>query len=168
IEWPAGPGSCKHLSGALLAHRTGVPMSQVPYRGSGPATLDLLGGRVRACFATMPTMLEQVRGDKVKLLAMTSRERSPLFPSVPTLQESGVKDFDIKTWWGVLGPAGLPEPVVNKLNATANKVAKGQLISNRLKQEGANVVTGTPGEFGQMLEQELAVWKSVVDTIPKS
>lgn len=164
----AGPGSINHLSGALFTQRTGVTMSHVPYRGSGPATLDLIAGRVQAFFATMPTMLEQVRGGKVKLLAMTSKERSPLFPSVPTLQESGVKDFDIKTWWGVLGPAGLPEPVVNRLNATANKVVKGQLISNRLKQEGANVVTGTPGEFGQMLEQELAVWKSVVDTIPKS
>jgi len=164
----AGPGSINHLSGALFTQRAGVTMSHVPYRGSGPATLDLIAGRVQAFFATMPTMLEQVKADKVTLLAMTSDKRSPLFPEVPTLQESGVKDFDIKTWWGVLGPAGLPEPVVQKLNAAANKIAQGQLISNRLKHEGANVVTGTPGDFGKMLKQELTMWRSVVDTIPKS
>ncbi len=164
----AGPGSINHLSGAYFTQRSGVSMSHVPYRGSGPATLDLIAGRVQAFFATMPTMLEQVKSDKVTLLAMTSKDRPPLFPDVPTLQESGVKDFDIKTWWGVLGPADLPRPIVEKLNKASNQIAKGQLISNRLKNEGANVVTGTPEEFGQMLDHELAIWRSVVDTIPKS
>lgn len=164
----AGPGSINHLSGALFTQRSGVSMSHVPYRGSGPATLDLIAGRVQAFFATMPTMLEQVKGDKVTLLAMTSKERSSLFPSVPTLQEAGVNGYDIKTWWGVLGPSDLPKPIVEKLNLASNEIAKGELISHRLRHEGAEVVTGTPEDFGQMLKQELTMWQSVVDTIPKS
>ena len=163
----AGPGSINHLSGALFTQRTGVEMSHVPYRGSGPAALDLMAGRVQVFFSTMPTMLEQVKANKVKLLALTSKTRSPLFPEVPTLQESGVKDFDINTWWGVLGPADLPEPVVQKLNEAANKVATGRLISNRLTQEGATVKVGPPAQFAKMLAQELAMWRSVVDTIPQ-
>lgn len=164
----AGPGSINHLSGALFTQRSGVSMSHVPYRGSGPATLDLIAGRVQAFFATMPTMLEQVKGEKVKLLALTSKERSSLFPSVPTLEEAGVKGYDIKTWWGVLGPSDLPKSIVDKLNLATNEIAKDQLISDRLKHEGAEVVTGTPEDFGQMLKQELTMWRSVVDTIPKS
>src|ERR1700687_2231106 len=100
----AGPGSINHLSGELFVQRTGARMTHIPYKGSGPATMDLIGGQAQVFFATVPTILGQVKGDKVRLIATTARSRTKLFPNVPTVQESGVKDFHVETWWGIVGP----------------------------------------------------------------
>lgn len=161
----AGPGSINHLSGALFQQTTHTDITHVPYRGSGPATLDLLAGRVQIFFSTMPTMLEQVRSNKVTLLAVTTRDRSSLFPSVPTLHESGVKDFDISTWWGLLAPAGVPDDIVRKLNAAANAITAGPVVSKRLESEGATIFRGSPADFQQKLASELAMWKRVTQSV---
>lgn len=158
----AGPGSINHLSGALFQQKTGAHISHVPYRGSGPATLDLLAGRVQVFFSTMPTMLEQAKAGKVKVLAVTTAERSSLFPNVPTLSESGVKGFDISTWWGVLGPANLPKSIVDKLNAAGNTITRQALVHDRLSSEGATVYSGSAQDFGHKLHTELVMWKQVV------
>jgi tripartite-type tricarboxylate transporter receptor subunit TctC len=137
-------------------------MTHVPYKGSGPATVDLLAGRVQVFFATVPTILSQVRDQRVDLLAVTGKARSPLFPGVPTVAEAGVADFDITTWWGVLAPAGTPADVVGKLNQAINDAAADKLVADRLKHEGAQAISGSPDDFGKALTAELEMWQGVV------
>lgn len=162
----AGPGSINHLSGALFQQRTQLAIEHVPYRGSGPATLDLLAGRVQLFFATMPTMLEHVKAGNVDLLAVTTRKRAKLFPDVPTLEESGVADFDISTWWGILAPAGTPDDIVQKLNQLANDITSRAPISQRLVSEGGDAFHGSPADFQKHLDKEMAMWDKVVGSIP--
>jgi tripartite-type tricarboxylate transporter receptor subunit TctC len=158
----AGNGSINHLSGELFKQKAQAAMTHVPYKGSGPATVDLLAGRVHVFFATVPTILSQVRDQRVDLLAVTSKERSPLFPDTPTLAEAGVDGFDITTWWGVLAPAGTPPEVVAQLNKAIHAATADELVSERLKHEGAQAMTGSPEDFGQALAAELEMWQGVV------
>ncbi len=158
----AGNGSINHLAGELFKQKTNAAMTHVPYKGSGPATVDLLAGRVQVFFATVPTILSQVRDQRVDLLAVTGKTRSPLFPDTPTVAEAGVPDFDITTWWGVLAPAGTPPEIVGKLNQSINDAAADALVSDRLKHEGAQAISGSPDDFGKALAAELEMWQGVV------
>ncbi|GAB1578284.1 tripartite tricarboxylate transporter substrate binding protein [Bordetella petrii] len=158
----AGAGSINHLSGELFKQKAGVQMTHVPYKGSGPATVDLLAGRVQVFFATVPTMLGQVKEGRVQLLAVTSKARSPLFPDTPTMAEAGVPDFDISTWWGILAPAGTPPQVVQRLNTAVNEAAAADLVRQRLTSEGADLYAGPPEDFSRALSAELALWRGVV------
>lgn len=158
----AGQGSINHLSGELFVQRTGARMTHVPYKGSGPATLDLIGGQAQVFFATVPTILGQVKGGKVRLLAATSAKRSPLFPDVPTVQESGVKDFTVETWWGIVGPANLPPEIVATLNQAINAAAGSAEMKKRFESEGADPFVGKPGDLGAQLARELEGWRRVV------
>lgn len=158
----AGNGSINHLAGELFKQKTQAVMTHVPYKGSGPATVDLLAGRVQVFFATVPTILSQVRDQRVDLLAVTGKARSPLFPDTPTVAEAGVADFDITTWWGVLAPAGTPPEVVGRLNQAINAAASDTLVRDRLKHEGAQAISGSPEDFGQALSAELEMWRGVV------
>ena len=137
-------------------------MTHVPYKGSGPATLDLLAGRVQIFFATIPTMLQYVETGRVTLLAVTSEKRSPLFPNIPTVSESGVPSFEISTWWGVVAPAGTPNEVVQKLNQEIQKAANKNPLRGRLVKEGAQIYQSTPSEMKKMLSNELTQWRNVV------
>jgi tripartite-type tricarboxylate transporter receptor subunit TctC len=158
----AGQGSINHLAGELFVQRTGAKMTHIPYKGSGPATLDLIGGNAQVFFATVPTILGQVKGDKVRLIASTSSARTRLFPSTPTLEESGVKGYSVETWWGVVAPAGLPADVVRTLNRAINDAAASEEIRKRFENEGADAFTGTPVEFAAALRDELEGWRKVV------
>ena len=158
----AGAGSINHLSGELFKQKAKVDMTHVPYKGSGPATVDLLAGRVQVFFATVPTILGQVKDNRVKLLAVTSKERSRLFPDTPTMAEAGVPDFDISTWWGVLAPAGTPQAVIDTLNAAVNAAAGDELVRRRLTEEGADLHTGKPADFARTLSSEMTLWRGVV------
>ena len=158
----AGPGSINHLSGALFSQRTDTKMTHIPYKGSGPATMDLIGGQAQVFFATVPTILGQVKGDKVRLIATTARTRTKLFPNVPTVQESGVKDFHVETWWGIVGPAGLPPEIVGALNKAINASATGEEMKKRFESEGADPHTGPPGDLAAVLKDELEGWRKVV------
>jgi tripartite-type tricarboxylate transporter receptor subunit TctC len=158
----SGTGSVTHLAGELFRQRTGANLTHVPYKGSGPATVDFLAGRTHAFFATMPTMLQHVKAGTVDLLAVTGAKRSALFPTVPTVAEAGIAKYDITTWWGIVAPAGTPEPIVKKLNALINEAAAKDPIKGRLTNEGAEAYRATPGEFRSMLASEYAMWKEVV------
>jgi tripartite-type tricarboxylate transporter receptor subunit TctC len=160
----AGNGSINHLAGELFRQRSGLNMTHVPYKGSGPATVDLLAGRVQLFFATVPTILTHVQSNRVDLLAVTGTKRSPLFPEVPTMAEAGVPNFNITTWWGVLAPARTPVALVNQLNQAINEVAAADLVRNRLVHEGADPISGSPADFKRALSSELALWKGVVKT----
>ena len=157
----AGNGSINHLAGELFRQLSGLSLTHIPYKGSGPATIDLLAGRVQLFFATVPTILPYVRDQRVELLAVTSAKRSPLFPNTPTMAESGYKDFDISTWWGVLAPAKTPKVIVDKLNHAIHEAAARDPVHARLQQEGAQAVSGTPEEFAQALSRELVQWRGV-------
>ncbi|SAI35115.1 putattive exported protein [Bordetella ansorpii] len=158
----AGAGSINHLSGELFKQKAKVDMTHVPYKGSGPATVDLLAGRVQVFFATVPTILGQVKDKRVKLLAVTSKERSRLFPDTPTMAEAGVPDFDISTWWGVLAPAGTPQAVIDTLNTAVNAAAGDELVRRRLTEEGADLYAGKPADFARTLSSEMTLWRGVV------
>ncbi len=158
----AGLGSINHLSGELFKQKTNIPMTHIPYKGSGPATLDLLAGRVQIFFATMPTMLQYVETNRVTLLAMTSEKRSPLFPNTPTVIESGIPGFEISTWWGVVAPAGTPASIVQSLNQEIQKAASKDPLKGRLLKEGAQLYQTTPAQMQKLLSNELQQWRSVV------
>ena len=158
----AGLGSINHLSGELFKQKTQIPMTHIPYKGSGPATLDLLAGRVQVFFATMPTMLQYVESGRVTLLAMTSENRSPLFPNTPTVIESGLPRFEISTWWGIVAPAGTPPAIVQTLNLEITKAASKDPIKGRLLKEGAQIYQTTPTQMQKILNNELQQWRNVV------
>ncbi len=157
----AGNGSINHLSGELFRQDSGLNLTHIPYKGSGPATIDLLAGRVQLFFATVPTILPYVRDQRVELLAVTSAQRSALFPNTPTMIESGYKDFDISTWWGVLAPAKTPKAVLEKLNLAIREVAARDPMRTRLMHEGAEAVSGSPEVFAHALSRELVQWRAV-------
>ena len=158
----AGLGSINHLSGELFKQKTQIPMTHIPYKGSGPATLDLLAGRVQVFFATMPTMLQYVESGRVTLLAMTSEKRSPLFPNVPTVSEAGIPGFEISTWWGIVAPAGTSPAIIQTLNQEIQKAASKDPLRGRLLKEGAQLYQTTPVQMQKLLSQELMQWRNVV------
>jgi tripartite-type tricarboxylate transporter receptor subunit TctC len=158
----AGQGSINHLAGVLFAQRTGATMTHIPYKGSGPATMDLIGGQAQVFFATVPTILGQVKGGKVRLIATTSAARSKLFPEVPTVQESGVKGFVVETWWGIVGPPGMPADVVRALNRAINDSAATAEMKKRFETEGAEPFSGAPSDLAAVLRDELEGWRRVV------
>ena len=158
----AGLGSINHLSAELFKQKTNISMTHIPYKGSGPASLDLLAGRVQVFFATMPTMLQYVETNRVTLLAMTSEKRSPLFPNIPTVSESGIPGFEISTWWGIVAPAGTPPAIVQKLNQEIQKAASKDPLKGRLLKEGAQLYQTTPSQMQKLLSNELQQWRSVV------
>ena len=157
----SGTGSVTHLAGELFKQKTGANLTHVPYKGSGPATVDFLAGRTHVFFATMPTMLQHVKAGNVELVAVTSAKRSPLFPDVPTVAEAGIPNFGITTWWGLVAPAGTSEPIVARLNKLINEGAAKEPLKGRLVSEGAQAYSATPAQFGSMLANELSLWKDV-------
>jgi tripartite-type tricarboxylate transporter receptor subunit TctC len=157
----AGEGSINHLAGEMFRQKAGLSMTHVPFKGSGPATVELLAGRIDLFFATVPTILPHVREGKVPVLAVTSAKRSPLFPDVPTMAEAGVPGFEVGTWWGILAPAQTPPAIVEKLNRVVNEAAAAEPVKGRLQHEGAEPLRLTPAGFGQELARELASWRAV-------
>ena len=158
----SGPGSINHLSGELFKQKTGAKLTHIPYKGSGPATIDLLAGRVQVFFATIPTILPYVESDRVNVLAITSEKRSPLFPSIPTAIEAGIPDFNISTWWGIVAPPGTPNAIVKQLNEAVNYAANKDPLKARLAKEGALAYKLSPSDFQKMLNNELKMWQNVV------
>ncbi len=157
----AGNGSINHLAGEMFRQRAGLELTHVPFKGSGPATVELLAGRVDLFFATVPTILAQVREGKLPLLAVTSARRSPLFPDTPTVAEAGLPGFEAGTWWGVLAPGKTPKAIVDALNRAVNEAAAAEPMPGRLEHEGASALRLTPAAFGEELRKELALWRGI-------
>jgi tripartite-type tricarboxylate transporter receptor subunit TctC len=162
----AGEGSINHLAGELLRQKTGLSMTHVPFKGSGPATLELLAGRVDVFVATVPTILTHVKEGRLPVLAVTGAKRSPLFPDVPTLAQVGVSGFEVTTWWGLLAPAQTPAPVVERLNRVIQEAAASDPIQARLSREGAESLQMSPQAFGKLLFQELDNWRGIAASHP--
>ena len=156
----AGPGSINHLAGEYFSQMAGIEMTHVPYKGSGPATLDFLAGRTQVFFATVPTIRAHVRDGKVNLLAVTSATRASMYPDTPTVIESGLPKYEVSTWWGVSAPAGMPSNAIAALNQAINEVSP--QIKDRFVNEGATLVSESPAFFGEMIARELTAWSQVM------
>lgn len=158
----AGSGTVVHLAGELFKSMSKVDLVHVPYKGSGPALTDLLGGQVQIMFANMPGTLQHVRAGKLRVLAVTSEKRSSVLPEVPTLAEAGVPGYQAATWFGVLAPAGTPVNVIARLNAEIGKVLGATELVEHLRNEGAEVTGGTPAGFRAFLQADIERWSKVV------
>ena len=157
----SGNGSSGHLAGELFKTMTGVNMTHIPYRGNGVAFTDLIAGQVDTMFANKPGSLPYVKMGKLKAIAITSRKRDPALPDLPTVAEF-VAGFEASTWWGVLGPAGLPKDIVEKLNATIAKIVATNDVKERLATLGADPASTTPDEFMNLIRLELPKYGKIV------
>jgi tripartite-type tricarboxylate transporter receptor subunit TctC len=158
----AGNGSSNHLSGELLRSTAGIQINHIPYKGSAPALVDLLGGRLTMMFDTIAQETQNISGGKVRALAVTGPKRSPLLPDVPTAQEAGLKDFDVTIWYGVLAPAATPAPVVDRLNREIVAIMSTDDMKQLMQSEGAEAHPTSPAEFAALIRRDLAKWAPVV------
>jgi tripartite-type tricarboxylate transporter receptor subunit TctC len=157
-----GNGTLSHLTMELFRMNTGIKVLHVPYKGSGPATTDLLAGEMHLMFHILPLSVPFVRSAKLRAIAATTADRSPLLPDVPTMLQSGLKDFEVTTWYGILGPAGLPRDVVTRLNTALGAAVKNPVNAKRLTDNGLDPSHGTPEALAQTVAGELARWAKVV------
>ena len=160
----AGPGSSNHLTMELLKLQAGVDLLHVPYKGSAPAQLDLLGGRVQVMFDNTPNVLQQIRAGKLRALAVTTPRRFALLPELPTVAGSapGLADFDVSVWFGVLAPAATPRPVIDALNREINRILLLPDVLALLKNQGVEPIGGSPEQFGLHIRSQMAKWAPVV------
>jgi tripartite-type tricarboxylate transporter receptor subunit TctC len=157
----SGPGSINQISAELIALSAGVKFLHVPYKGGAPGLNDLLGGHVDLYVSSLPQVLPLARSGQAKALAVTSAKRTALLPDVPTLEESGISGIDLWSWWGIVGPAGMPANVVNALNSEIGKVLTSPELSTFLSSEGAEAETMTPQRFGDLMRLETERWIKV-------
>jgi tripartite-type tricarboxylate transporter receptor subunit TctC len=161
----AGNGSSNHLSGEVLKHLTGAPMTHVPYRGSAPALTDVLGGNITFMFDILVTLQPHIQAGRVRALAVTSDKRSPFAPDIPTIGESGVKGFSdagSDLWFGIVGPAGLSKPVVEKLNAKLIEAMRAPEVAQRVSAQAFELWTSTPEEFAKVIRVDHEKWGKIV------
>ncbi|EJO29994.1 Bug family tripartite tricarboxylate transporter substrate binding protein [Achromobacter marplatensis] len=158
----AGPGTSQHMAGELFQVVTGTRLMHVPYRGSGPAITDLLGGQIDMVIETLPALLPQVASGKIRLLGVTTATRATALPDLPTLMEQGVKDYSVATAYALLAPAGTPPAVVDKLSAGMQKAAAMASVQQAALKLGADAVATSPADTSRVLKQEVARWADVV------
>jgi tripartite-type tricarboxylate transporter receptor subunit TctC len=158
----AGPGSPQHLTAEMFKFMAKVEMAHIPYKGSGPAIVDLIGGQIPFAFESMIPILPHVKSGKLRGLAVTSSTRSPVLPDILTVAESGVPGFESIAWYGVVAPAGTPREIVIKLNAEMVRIANLPDIKQKLMEMGSPPVAGTPDQFGALIKSEIPKWGKVV------
>jgi tripartite-type tricarboxylate transporter receptor subunit TctC len=158
----AGIGSAGHLAVALLEHVAGVKFTQVPYKGGGPSVTATIGGEVQFSIPVMGSAATHVKAGRLKMLAVTSAKRSQAFPEVPTVQEAGVPGYVFEAWFGIFSPAGIPKPILTKLNAAAHKsLAMGDVREQFLRQ-GIEADPSTPAELTRVLREDTAIWEKII------
>ena len=158
----SGNGTSIHLAGELFKSMTGTYMVHFPYKGSGPALLDLVGGTMDLMFDNLPSALPHVKAGKLVALAVTSSERSAALPDVPTVAEAGVKGFEATSWFGLLAPAGTPADIVQRIQQESAKALASPALKERLLSQGANPGGTPPAEFGRFIATETKKWAAVV------
>ena len=157
-----GSGSSNHLSMELFMRMTDTKMTHIPYKGSAPATLAMLSGEIDALFDNMPNVLPQLKAGKMKAIAVTGTQRSTLFPSVPTVAESGVAGYEVNVWFGMQLPAGTPKPLVERMNRDIVRILKEPEITKKFRDQGVEVIASTPAAFSQLLQSEVVKWTQVI------
>jgi tripartite-type tricarboxylate transporter receptor subunit TctC len=157
----AGTGSVNHLALELLKARTGVDIVHVPYKGIAPATIDLLSGQIQAITASIPATLPYLSQHRLRVLAVTGPQRSPLLPDVPTWKESGI-DAEVINYWGIVAPAGTPREIVMRLNSEVLRILAQTAVKERLEREGAELIPGPPERLSALMEADLAGWRKLI------
>jgi tripartite-type tricarboxylate transporter receptor subunit TctC len=157
----SGLGSINQIAAELIAAAAGIKLMHVPYRGGAPALNDLLGDHVDLYVSSLPQVLEIVRSGKAKALAVTSSRRTQSLPDVPTLAEAGLSGVDVGSWWGIVAPAGTPQPVIIALNTEINKLLTSEDVKRFLQGEGAEAKAMTPDQFGDLIRSETERWIKV-------
>ena len=157
----SGSGTSVHLSGELFKSLTGCDMLHVPYKGAGPALVDLIGGQVHVLFDNLPSSIGHLRSGRLRALAVTSEQREPTLPSVPTVAET-VPGYEATAWFGIGMPKGTPRDVIDKINAEVNRALADPKMRERLAELGGKPIAGTPEDFGRVIAAETAKWEKVV------
>ncbi|MDB5822564.1 MAG: transporter substrate-binding protein, partial [Herminiimonas sp.] len=157
-----GVGGSAHLATELLRSLTQTELVHIPYKGTGAAISDLVGGQVQLCICTLPSVFPHAKSGRLRALAVTTARRSPSAPDIPTMDEAGIKGYEMSQWYGLLAPAGTPPAVIDRLNAEVGKALKHPEIRERFQSEGAEPVTSSPQEFGIFFKSEIGKWTRVV------
>ncbi|TMG72873.1 MAG: tripartite tricarboxylate transporter substrate binding protein [Betaproteobacteria bacterium] len=157
----SGSGTSVHLSGELFKSMTGCQMLHVPYKGAGPALTDLIGGQVHVLFDNLPSSAGHIRGGRIRALAVTSAEREPSMPDLPTVAET-VQGYEATAWFGIGMPKGTPREVIDKVNAEVNRALSDPGMLKRLSELGGKPIKGTPEDFGNVIKAETEKWAKVV------
>ncbi|MDQ2735648.1 MAG: tripartite tricarboxylate transporter substrate binding protein [Pseudomonadota bacterium] len=157
----SGSGTSVHLSGELFKSMTGCDMVHVPYKGAGPALIDLMGGQVQVIFDNLPSSVGHIKGGKIRALAVTSAQREPSMPQLPTVAET-VPGYEATAWFGIGMPKGTPREIIDKVNAEVNRALADPQMRARLAELGGQPIAGTPEDFGKIIATETAKWEKVV------
>ncbi len=158
----AGSGTGGPLAMEVLMERTGIKVTQITYKGGGPAIIDFIAGQTQVCMTNISTLMPQVKNGKARALATSGAQRAAAAPDLPTIAESGVAGFNESAFNGVMAPAGVPKAIIEKLHAEVVKAMQSPDVLNRLTQEGLEVVTSTPDEFGQRIRSDVTKWARVI------
>lgn len=158
----SGMGRTSHLAGERFRQLTGLPLTHVPYKGTGPAIAAVIAGEVQLIFGTIPSVLPHVKGGRLRALGVASLKRSNVVPDVPTIAEGGVPDFEADSWYGIVGPAGMPPPVVKTLNDAINRSLALPETRDRFEADGSEPEGGTAEAFRRLIATEVEHWAKVV------
>ena len=158
----SGTGSASHLAGELFRLSTGVPFVHIPYKGQGQVMTDMLGGHIKVAFPSIPASIQHIKSGKLVALGVTTRQRSSALPDLPTIEEGGVPGYEVSGWYGILGPAGIPKRVVERLNAELTRILQDPAMRDMLAREGAEPRSSTPDEFAHIIAVDIVKWAKVV------
>jgi len=157
----SGPGTVGHLAGELLNAQAGLKLVHVPYKGIAPAVIDLIAGHVQLSFPSIPVVIEHVRAGKLRMIAQCGEARSPSLPNVPTMQEGGIAGFVVSSGFSFIGPAGMPRPIVEKLNSALVRSLQDPVVRKELIDRGADPVGNTPEQHAAYIKSEIDKWQKV-------
>jgi tripartite-type tricarboxylate transporter receptor subunit TctC len=157
-----GNGTSAHLAGALFANLAKVDITHIPYKGSAPAITDLLGGQIDMMFTTVASVAQHISGGKLRAVAVTSAQRSPAWPDVPTIAEAGVPGYMAESWYGLYAPAATPAATIARLNAAVKQAVKSDTFRSRVESEGLVTSAGAPAELDHYVHAEIVRWRKVV------
>ncbi len=160
----AGQGSITHMAAEFFISLAGLKMNHIPYKGTGPALTDTIGGQTDVFFSSTATALPHVKAGRLRAIAVTTAKRLAAEPNLPTLAESGVAGYDVPLWHGLIGPKDLPRPVVERINGEVGKILNLKETADQLQSDGVSPAGGTPGEFRERIQKEIALWRKVVAT----
>jgi tripartite-type tricarboxylate transporter receptor subunit TctC len=158
----SGTGGLSHLSGALLSHLAGIDINHVPYKGGSPAMIDVISGQIQMLYSTILQSHAHIAAGRLRPLAVTTAKRSRAMPELPTMAEAGVKGYEVAGWYGVVGPAKLPRPIVTKLNQEIVRALKMPDVGEKMAADGSEPMGTTPEQFGAHIKAEVAKWRDLI------